>query len=174
MSEWYFAFGANMSRAVLEKRRGMTPLRAERARTKGWARAFVERGVPLIEPVFAGLVEAPDDECWGVAYELRDDDARRLDGFEGSGYSRVEVDAETESFGLVRAFAYASANPVHGRKPSRRYLSLLVDGAREHGLPADVIDSLAQEPNVHVPLLSSVVPWVAKIVDSIARRRGDE
>lgn len=170
-NEWYFAFGANMSSPVLEKRRGMTLLRAERARVQGWARAFVERGVPLLEPVFSGLVEAPDDECWGVVYELSVKDSRRLDGLEASGYSRVYVDAESESFGTVRAFAYASSNPVYGRKPSRRYLRLLLDGAREHGLPADVIDSLLAEPSVHIPVLSSLVPMMAGIFEAIARRR---
>lgn len=169
--EWYFAFGANMSSPVLSKRRGMTLLRAERALVQGWARAFVERGVPILEPVFAGLVEAPGEECWGVAYELSAADAQRLDSFEGSGYSRVYVDAESASFGTVRAFAYASTSPVFGRKPSRRYLRLLLDGAEEHGLPAHVIESLMEEPSVHIPLLSSLVPAVAGIIEAIARRR---
>ncbi len=170
-NEWYFAFGANMSRAVLEKRRGMKVRRMERARVADWARAFVERGVPFIEPVFSGLVEAPGEHCWGVLYELSPEDARRLDGFEASGYMRVHVDAESESFGTVRAFAYASKRPVYGRRPSLRYLRLLLDGAREHGLPAEVIDSLAGHPSVNVPILSSMVPFVAKVIEALHRRR---
>lgn len=71
----------------------------------------------------------------------------------------------------MRAFAYASTNPLFGRKPSRRYLRLLLDGAEEHGLPAHVIESLAREPSVHIPVLSSLVPALAGIIEAIARRR---
>lgn len=169
-TQWYFAFGANMSTAVLAKRRGLSPRRAERALVPGWRRAFVERGVPFIEPVFAGLVEAPDDQCWGVAYELSAADAARLDGFEGSGYVRVQVDAELGSGERVRSFAYASKNQMQGRKPSRRYMGLLVDGAREHGLPKHVIETLEAEPSVHIPLLSSLVPAVAVLMEAVRRR----
>ena len=39
----------------------------------------------------------------------------------------------------VAAFTYQSSWTLAGRKPSARYLGLLVAGAREHGLPAEYV-----------------------------------
>jgi hypothetical protein len=42
----------------------------------------------------------------------------------------------------VRAWTLASGFAAKGRKPSARYIGLLLEGAREHGLPAEWIAHL--------------------------------
>ena len=42
----------------------------------------------------------------------------------------------------VDAFTYLSPTRRTGRKPSARYLGLLLEGARQHGLPDDYVRAL--------------------------------
>jgi hypothetical protein len=54
------------------------------------------------------------------------------------------VDVLAEGRELVPAFTYRSARSDPRRKPSPRYLGLLLDGARHHGLPTEYVAFLAQ------------------------------
>lgn len=65
----------------------------------------------------------------------------RLDRSEGVPriYRRLDVEVTTEDAERVVAFTYQSPWKSAGRKPSARYLGLLVHGARETGLPAEWI-----------------------------------
>jgi hypothetical protein len=50
-------------------------------------------------------------------------------------YQRVPVEIEVEDGEAVSALTYRSSLAAPGRKPSARYLGLLLAGAREHALP---------------------------------------
>jgi hypothetical protein len=94
-----------------------------------------ERGVANVEPV-------PGARTWGVLYLLTADDCARLDRTEGvhlEFYRRVAVEVVVDGAGRVPAFTYRSPHGVAGRKPSPRYLRLLVEGAGQHGLPDDYV-----------------------------------
>jgi hypothetical protein len=52
-------------------------------------------------------------------------------------YARIPVDVLTGDGARVTAVTYRSSISASGRKPSARYLGLLLDGAREHALPAE-------------------------------------
>ncbi len=66
----------------------------------------------------------------------------RLDSTEevpGRGYRHVVLEAEDAEGRLLQAVAYmAQGNEVDGR-PSHRYITLLREGARTHGLPEHYI-----------------------------------
>ena len=135
---WYFAYGSNLCRATFEERRAMRPLARHVGRLAGWRLCFDlpvgpgERGV-------ANLVADAAAAVHGVAYQLSFDEAERLDRTEGVGagfYRREPVCVERPDGVLLDAFTYVSPHGVVGRKPSARYLGLLLDGAREHALPA--------------------------------------
>ena len=141
---WYFAYGSNMLPAIFCERRGMCPRAAVPALLEDHRLCFDlpigpgERGV-------ANLVAEPGAHTWGVLYLLTADELARLDLTEGVGfgvYARVAVDVTTAAGVRVRADTYRSARTCLGRKPSARYLGLLVDGARHHGLPADYVAML--------------------------------
>src|SRR5439155_1422455 len=66
----------------------------------------------------------------------------RLDRSEGvprGFYRRIPIEVVVGGEERVAAFTYQSSWTVAGRKPSARYLGLLVAGAREHGLPAECV-----------------------------------
>ena len=74
----------------------------------------------------------------GVLYRITRRDLLRLDsteGVPGRGYRHIEIAAEDRNGRVVQAVTYmAQGNEVDG-KPSLRYITLLRDGARAHGLP---------------------------------------
>ena len=73
-------------------------------------------------------------ELWGVLYRITRRDLLRLDS-KGRGYRHIEIAAEDRNGRVVQVVTYmAQGNEVDG-KPSLRYITLLRDGARAHGLP---------------------------------------
>lgn len=160
-----------MATDVLVKRRGLRVIESRTGRALGVRMGFVERGLPLVEPAFAGLVPegACDDvttEAWGVLHRLPAEDVRTLDGFEGSNYVRRRVEVRDLDGGVHEADAYTSPQWARGHRPSRRYRDLLVRGARMHGLPDDHVAWLLAHPTWYVPLISEAS---IGLVDRIAR-----
>jgi cation transport regulator ChaC len=138
---WYFAYGSNLDPETFHGRRGMRPSEARPAFLDGWALVFDlpvgpgERGV-------ANLRAQVGARTYGVAYAIDAAQATWLDRTEGVGqsyYVRTDVVLQDYRGEPVEAFTYASSRGVAGRKPSRRYLGLLLKGARHHGLPEDWI-----------------------------------
>jgi gamma-glutamylcyclotransferase len=141
---WYFGYGSNMNRAIFHERRGMQPL----ATRCGWLEGHRLRfNIPIGpgERAVANLEPDPAARTCGVLYLLTDEDCDRLDRTEGvhmGFYKRTPVDVVTEDGDRIAAFTYCSALTCDGRKPSARYLGLLVEGARAHCLPAEYVQFL--------------------------------
>lgn len=170
MSELYFAFGANTCLEVLSGRRGIDPIASEAAELRGHRLAFVQRGVPWIEPAFASVIAEPGASVHGVLHELRDGDLDRLDQLESSGYARVELRVIGRARGEVAASVYITRRPRFGLAPSRRYRDLLVRGAREHDLPDAWIAELEAIPCSYVPGVSEAMPWIVRVFERALRR----
>jgi len=145
-----------MSTRVLA-RRGIEVSRPEVAELREHRLVFDQRGVWLVEPAFASFVPAPGHVVWGVLYELPEAQIARLDRYETSDYLPVEVTVVGARTGPVTARAYQTRRPVAERRPSARYLALVCEGAREHGLPEEYVRELAARPSVYVPILSELM-----------------
>lgn len=163
----YFAFGANMARRVLVERRGIVPLASRAAAVRGYELRFGLRGLPGIEPSFATIVANPEATVHGVLHTLAPRDLLRLDRIERS-YERIPVAAETAD-GPFEATAYHVRRPSPERPPSRRYLALLVEGAREHGLPPAYLEALAARADHHVPIVSGIVSATVELAEFVSR-----
>ena len=141
---WYFAYGSNLDPGTFLGRRKMKPLAARPGCAHGHRLVFdlpVGRGGRAV----ANLLPDPLAATWGVAYRIARAQADWLDRTEGvpaGVYRRVPVEVTTDD-GSLEAFSYSSARGIPGRKPSRRYIGMLLAGARHHGLPLDWIDYLA-------------------------------
>ncbi|HEY2772806.1 MAG TPA: gamma-glutamylcyclotransferase [Candidatus Binatia bacterium] len=142
-SRWYFAYGSNMQRATMRGRRMIEPLEVRVGRLDGYALCFDipigggERGV-------ANLAFATGRAVWGVLYLLTQQQHDHLDMTEGvpSGvYRRIQVDVDAEGT-IVAAETLLSERRDPLRRPSHRYHSIVVEGAREHALPPDYVASL--------------------------------
>ena len=140
---WYFAYGSNMSPATFLERRGMKPLETRCAFIDGYRLCF---GIP-VGPGERGVANVIAEEAartHGVAYLLTIPDAERLDRTEGVPhlYQREAVQLLFEAGPPVAGFTYSSTIAVDGRKPSARYLDILLHGARTYGLPDAYIATL--------------------------------
>jgi len=143
---WYFAYGANLSRAIFESRRGMKPAAVRRARLEDFRLAFSEPGIPIFEPSFANVEPASGRSVHGVAYALDQAEMEALIADESSNYQRIEVFVHEEDDNVLPCVTFQSRRTVPDRAPSFRYRQLLIDGAREHGLPESYIDFLQELP----------------------------
>jgi cation transport regulator ChaC len=145
---WYFAYGSNLEAATFLGRRRMQPLAAAIGVLHDFELRFDlpvgpgERGVANVAP-------QPGERVWGALYQLTHADAERLDRTEGvhhGAYRRLAVEVRRQDGLAIAAFTYRSEISRPERKPSRRYLNLLLTGAREHGLPADWVERLRAWP----------------------------
>jgi len=145
---WYFAYGSNLDPGTFLGRRRMRPLETRVGVLEDFELRFDlpvgpgERGV-------ANVAALAGEQVWGALYRLTSAEADRLDLTEGvqhDAYRRLEVAVRAPDDSRIAAFTYTSSRGREGRKPSRRYLGLLLAGARHHGLPAPWIERLRAWP----------------------------
>jgi hypothetical protein len=139
---WYFAYGSNLDPETFVGRRGMRPVESCVAILRGYRLVF-DLPVGGGERGCANVLAAPAESIHGVAYRITATDGERLDATEGvpRAYRRLEVALECPQ-GALPGFTYCSSLGRAGRKPSERYLNLLLRGARHHGLPESWIGFL--------------------------------
>ena len=139
---WYFAYGANMDDSTFRIRRGIEALEYRSGRVKGYQLRFNLDGRPKGRSAPANLCPDPDAEVWGVLYRITRRDLLLLDateGVPGLGYRHIEIEAKDGDGRAIQAVAYmARGNEMDG-KPSLRYITLIRNSARAHGLPENYI-----------------------------------
>lgn len=168
---WYFSYGANMETRILVERRGVPPLLSERAKLESYNLVFEQSGIPFIEPVFATIVPSQCDSVFGVLHRIPDEHVDDIDRFEGPAFERVETMVDGSRTGKVAAWAYWTRTATLGLKPSRRYLALLIEGAREFDLPEEYVACLENyETCADIPLLSSLIPKLFQQGKTAVRR----
>ena len=145
----YIAYGSNML-----SRRFRHPGRMPAAVARGVAAAsgvrvrFHKRGVDGSGK--CTLVDADDSAgAWGVLFEVTERDLETLDRVEGvhlGGYARESISVRVQDGSIVAAVTYIGQEPFIDDTlvPYDWYRELVVEGAREHGLPADYVDELKQ------------------------------
>ena len=139
---WYFAYGSNMNERLFRDRRHMVWLQTRIGRLDGYRLAFIIAGgrrPGLSAPV--NIVNSPGDSVFGVLYQLPLRKFARLDNSEGRQYGYLWTEVEDSEGHRVAAVTYQVAQTVgqtaaEGR-PSRSYLNLIREAARQRGLPAD-------------------------------------
>jgi cation transport regulator ChaC len=139
---WYFAYGANMDDGTFRVRRGIQAFECRPGCIRGYRLRFNLEGRPRGKAAPANLYLDPDTEVWGVLYRIMRRDLLRLDateGVPGRGYRHIVIDATDAAGRLVPAVTYMAQGREIDGKPSLRYITLLRNGARAHGLPESYI-----------------------------------
>jgi len=103
-------------------------------RIKGYRLRFNLDGRPRGKAAPANLHPDLEAELWGVLYRITRRDLLRLDS-KGRGYRHIEIAAEDRNGRVVQAVTYMAQGNEVDKKPSLRYITLLRDGPRAHGLP---------------------------------------
>jgi cation transport regulator ChaC len=142
---WYFAYGSNMHPTTFEGRRRMKPLERRVGQLVGYRLRFNLEGRPKGKAAPANICIDSDGAVWGVLYRITRRDLLRLnstEGIPGRGYRPVALGALDNDGNRLTAVAYMAAGKEADGNPSLRYITLLRDGARFHGLPASWIEYL--------------------------------
>jgi gamma-glutamylcyclotransferase (GGCT)/AIG2-like uncharacterized protein YtfP len=142
MSVLYFAYGSNLKESRMRERVSSARMEAV-AFLEHHRLACNKRGRD--GSAKANLVRAPGDRVWGVLYRLEKAHLAVLDRFE-SGYERVEVEVSTAAGGSHRASTYRSDRITADPTPLDWYRGMILEGAREHGLPAEYLAFLEALP----------------------------
>ncbi|MBA3516901.1 MAG: gamma-glutamylcyclotransferase [Rhizobiales bacterium] len=136
---WYFAYGANMHDSAFRERRGMRPLEWRPGRVEGYRLRFNLEGRPKGKAAPANICLDPDAEVWGVLYKITRAGLLQLDateGVPGRRYRPIWLDSKDIDGNPMKAVTYIAEGKETDGNPSLRYLTLLREGARVHGLPA--------------------------------------
>jgi hypothetical protein len=139
---WYFAYGSNTQSATLRGRRGIVYRRAVPVRVRGWRLVFDKPSlIPEVPHGFANIRRDAAAVAIGVAFEMTADDLAHVELSEGvtlGNYARVMVDVEPLvpwDDGPRTAASLSSERTDPARRPSIRYMDIVIAGALEHGLP---------------------------------------
>jgi len=147
---FYFGYGSNINMISL-RAKGVNPFSSERAFLRGWELKFNvehwfkhEGGMGNIEP-------SSDAESFveGMLHACPDEGLALLDAMEskGVGYDRVEVEVETLDGSIKKTFAYVGLPAYLNESclPTRRYLSIILKGAKEASFSPKYISKLESQ-----------------------------
>ena len=142
MQALYFAYGSNLCASRL---RGRVPSAACVGRARLPGRRLVTDKLGRDGSGKANLREDAAATVWGVLYEIHSSHWAELDACE-SGYLRVSLEVETEDGARRLAQTYVSEMLTADPVPYAWYKRLVIEGAREHGLPSDYVAMLEAWP----------------------------
>lgn len=135
---WYFAFGANMHDSAFIERRRMQPLQWRVGCIHGYRLRFNLDGQPRGKSAPANVSPDCKAQVWGVMYQITRHALVLLDateGIPGFGYRHLWIQAHDREGNRLKVVTYMAKGKTHDGNPSLRYITLLRDGARAHGLP---------------------------------------
>jgi gamma-glutamylcyclotransferase (GGCT)/AIG2-like uncharacterized protein YtfP len=145
----YFAYGSNLGESVLRTRcpraRQVGIAKIDGFRV-GFTRKSTHRGGGV-----ANLVAESGATVWGALFDLSEDGFDILDEYEGAptAYRREVWDFARPDLSIAPAWVYVVVSPQLEVPPSHRYWKIIVEGAREAGLPSDYVARL--EGLAHLP-----------------------
>jgi hypothetical protein len=141
---FYFAYGSNLASARLRERVPSAVVRGV-ARAPGFALRVDKRGADGSAKANLHPAIDPGAEVWGAVYAIDAAEWPRLDRFE-QGYARIEIEVWLDDACFL-ASTYRSDRLTVDPVPLDWYKRLMVDGAREHGLPEAWCARLAALPS---------------------------
>lgn len=150
---WYFAYGSNLFQDRMQERTG--PIRTSQlAVLNGYRLAFNKSGKD--GEIYANIVPGNVEVVIGVVYLCNCEAMARLDAWEGvSGghYRREPVQVKTLAGNVLIAQTYIAGDQfvIAEGRPSPWYLDLILNGAAEHGLPAEYIRYVEAIANANKP-----------------------
>ena len=92
-----------------------------------------------------GVEPAPGKMARGVVYDVPPEEMERLDAVKAvpvSLYYRQRVLVVDEEGEFLKAETYGTTDPKGPFTPTRRYVGLMVKGAKEHGLDTEYVEEL--------------------------------
>ena len=136
----YFAYGSNLLRSQMQARCPGARVHSV-VRLEGYELCF-----PMISFTRSGMGVAsirPNEDAYveGVVYAMTPDDFRRLDHYESEGTKYRRDTITIPKLGEVWTY-FPRLDAGHHYPPSEEYLNAVIQGAIEHQLSAEYIQTL--------------------------------
>jgi gamma-glutamylcyclotransferase (GGCT)/AIG2-like uncharacterized protein YtfP len=141
----YAAYGSNLDADQMKFRCPHSPA-VGTGWIEGWRIAFGGESIGW-EGALATIVEEPLDRVYVVLYDVQQQDAARLDDWDGVSmglYSKIHLRVQTLE-GEALAWTYV-LNDYEGGLPSPSYLAAMADAAEKAGAPDDYVTELRMRP----------------------------
>jgi len=92
----------------------------------------------------ANIRPAPGKFVEGILYKINESAFRNLDRFEGAPvhYRRIQVDVKDRDGKAIPAQAFIATKVEKGLRPAAHYLKTILEGAAEHNLPVEYVESI--------------------------------
>jgi gamma-glutamylcyclotransferase (GGCT)/AIG2-like uncharacterized protein YtfP len=140
----YFAYGSNLNLPQMQRRCAGYVI-VGRATLNDHTLVFPRRYSSWNGGV-AGIQPSPGEKVEGAVYDLTETHMASLDRYEGVAdhhYERRNVTVQFPDGRREQVITYfALPQPGEPFKPSKKYMTTIIDGAEAHGLPADYIAKL--------------------------------
>ena len=127
----YFGYGSNMSTQYLIKRRKIIPYESKVGILKDYQLIMNMGGPNFLEPSFANIRNWEDYKLVKLSVYI--------EGSKKIAYTLIYITDETKDI-----------------PPSKRYLKILINAAKENNLSQKYIDSLETRTSVYYPILSEI------------------
>ena len=153
---YYFGYGSNMSKSYLTKRRKIIPFESQSAVLKDYQLIMNMEGPNFLEPSFANIKRSRGYNVEGVLHKIDKEDLQKIIKTEGENYQLVKLTVfkkgrKNTAFTLIYITEESKDIP-----PSKRYLNILVNAAKENNLSNLYIENLKRRPSIYYPILSEI------------------
>ena len=145
-----------MSTQYLIKRRKIIPLESQAACLKDYELIMNMGGPNFLEPSFANIRPSKGSTVEGVIHKINENDLQKIVNTEGEDYQLVKLSVYKDG---KRKTAYTLIYITEETKdipPSKRYLNILVNAAKENNLSNSYIENLKRRPSIYYPILSEI------------------
>jgi gamma-glutamylcyclotransferase (GGCT)/AIG2-like uncharacterized protein YtfP len=135
---YYFAYGSNMNHKQMKQRCPNSKF-IKKVFLEGYK--FIYDGYSSTrQDSVANIIKSNKDIIWGGLFEINEDDLSALDCYEGypKYYDRKGLTVSDETENKYKAIVYLRTGKQQG-KPSKEYFNLVIQGAKDCGLPEDYI-----------------------------------
>ncbi len=168
---WSFGFGSNMDVNFVEKQKGVKIIGKtflfgftthlilinfsdtdhKPAILSGYRLSFSFPGYPLFEPAFGNVIEDANSEVHGVAFGMDKKSAEKIVAVEPKQYKKRDVSLKTYEGQELKAFIFVIDGQLQEKHPSKRYMGIIIEGARRAGLNEEYVKKLEQIPTYKPP-----------------------
>ena len=153
---FYFGYGSNMSTQYLIKRRKIIPVSSSVGLLKDYQLIMNMGGPNFLEPSFANIRKLEGSNVEGVVHEIDKKDLQKIVNTEGEDYELVKLAIDVSGKKKTAYTLIFKTNETKDIPPSKRYLKILINAAKENNLSTKYIKNLERRPNVYYPILSEI------------------
>ena len=172
---WIFGYGSLIFKAdfpFTSRRPALLPSWNRRF----WQASTDHRGTPEFAGRVVTLVRAPNESCWGMAYQIAAADVEgvltHLDYREKGGYQRLDATLSLEQGGTIQAITYHADehNPEFlGEAPLDEMATQIVNAVGPSGANVDYLFNLEQSLKQH-DVMDTHVFELASAVRSLLKK----